>query len=434
MNVDSIIIDSNSSNIVGEVIEQDTLESEDVPDILSILLPNDINTLCSFSFSFNRRIFDGWVKQPSACCGAASLAGAWNALSCIHRSNKDSLTHIDVLHIYETIFIDAIERKQLSFERKLGSSLNQFLSQDLVIQLAKNGKEIGGKKGYNATKKSVISALKIICKERMIQNNDNNNDNDIYKKDITSVETINRDAITCFIELFQMDGVNLTINDTTEECKDNDIIEEKNGDEEKDDYSDREEENIDTNNKNNSKGWDWKSDLMDILRNIAGLKKLQQERPSTAAIGNWAILLGFQRMAEFAELGSRVSARLFMGKKKSVKQKLEVPLSIRDNEELIQSQWDSLKTKFSNPDTVLLFHLKNHYALIFAFREWVAPNEPSRIVRQILTARKGQRPTVWIDFSEARETMLGWEGYKIIAINKDRDLKIITKPIVPFNY
>ena len=57
MNVNNI-----NSNIVGEVVEQDTLESEDVPDILSILLPNDINTLCSFSFSFNRRIFDGWVK------------------------------------------------------------------------------------------------------------------------------------------------------------------------------------------------------------------------------------------------------------------------------------------------------------------------------------------------------------------------------------
>ena len=67
-------IDNNSnSTIVGEVVEQDTVESEDVPDILSMLLPNDINTLCSFSFAFNRRIFDGWVKQPSACCGAASL-------------------------------------------------------------------------------------------------------------------------------------------------------------------------------------------------------------------------------------------------------------------------------------------------------------------------------------------------------------------------
>lgn len=36
--------------------------------------------------------------------------------------------------------------------------------------------------------------------------------------------------------------------------------------------------------------------------------------------------------------------------------------------------------------------------------------------RQILTARKGQRPTAWMDFDEVRETMLLWAGYKMIAI------------------
>ena len=102
---------------------------------------------------------------------------------------------------------------------------------------------------------------------------------------------------------------------------------------------------------------------------------------------------------------------------------------------------------------MLLFHLKNHYALVFSLREWTTatphPSPDAGLVsanasasattastddtpaqeaevegvagvgcvrRQILTARKGQRPTAWMDFDEVRETMLLWAGYKMIAI------------------
>merc|ERR1711865_1262014 len=88
---------------------------------------------------------------------------------------------------------------------------------------------------------------------------------------------------------------------------------------------------------------------------------------------------------------------------------------------------DALKTAFRLPQSALLFHLKNHYALIFAWREWMEPDvgdvpsrEPSgqRWRRQILTARKRQKPSAWLDFDEVRETILGWKGYQILLLRQ----------------
>lgn len=46
-------------------------------------------------------LFDGWVKQPSPCCGAASIAGAYNALHGLHRSDGRTFRDLtDVLAKY----------------------------------------------------------------------------------------------------------------------------------------------------------------------------------------------------------------------------------------------------------------------------------------------------------------------------------------------
>ena len=532
-------IKQSQSLFTEEKVEQDTTENEDINDLFSFLCPFDISQHNQFGLKFNRKIFNGWVRQPSACCGAASVAGAWNALGCLHRSHNNSLNHIDVLQVYRSMFIDLINKKKSSFERKLGAKIDKLLVL-LEEGLAALGRTIGGKKSCGATKAIITRLVKKILRDHKIKkiieedkkmkeniegdNNNINNDNDNNNKDnitttnnnnddnnndeidadtltvdesSTAVDTIptnpnpnldtiptsinstsstsniegveidkglslaDWDPLDCLLEIYEASGEllipqslassqALSMMNTEEEAPAwsqpspswiEDLQMDGNNDDEDDDEDDDDKDealvegssaisgskSMKNNSKSsNSSGWTWKKDLYEIIRNIAGLRKLLNEKPSTASIGNWGILSGVQRLTEWAGLGCAIKARLFMGKRRSIKVKLDVAISKKDDIASIQKQWDSLSGEFSHPDSVLLFHLKNHYALIFALREWV--DKDGNQVRELLCARKGQRPTAWIDFLEARQTMLGWEGYKIIAISRDncKELEVNT--------
>ena len=92
-----------------------------------------------------------------------------------------------------------------------------------------------------------------------------------------------------------------------------------------------------------------------------------------------------------------------------------------DSFEARESAWAALRAAFLEVDSALIFHLKTHYAIIFALREWEeGAGAQRRHVRQLLTARRGQRPSVWIDFSEACATMLGWAGYAVLQVRLAR--------------
>lgn len=69
----TVAISNSSSRDIP--IEQDTIECEDIPNLFEFLLPGDISLYDQFSLSYNKKLFAGWVKQPSPCCGAASVAG-----------------------------------------------------------------------------------------------------------------------------------------------------------------------------------------------------------------------------------------------------------------------------------------------------------------------------------------------------------------------
>ena len=85
-----------------------------------------------------------------------------------------------------------------------------------------------------------------------------------------------------------------------------------------------------------------------------------------------------------------------------------------DSELQKAEQFARLRSHVLEPQAAVIFHLSNHYALIFGLREW--RDEAGEVGRQVLTARKGQRPSAWIDFNEVRDIMLNANSYKMILV------------------
>ena len=155
---------------MAEIVEQDTIQSENTSDVAGFIRDGmpDSDKCLQAGFLFNRRVFNGWVKQPSACCAAASVAGAFNALACLQRGDEGALTDVDILRIYESIFVDLIAKHKADFQRRLGAPVDEILV-SIEKELNDAGRLIGGAKGCNATKASVKNAILKICRKRALE-------------------------------------------------------------------------------------------------------------------------------------------------------------------------------------------------------------------------------------------------------------------------
>jgi hypothetical protein len=192
-----------------EVVEQDTTEIEDIADLLGFILPEtDVPpNVGQLGVYFNRKVFNGWVKQPSPCCGAASVAGAWNSLCCFHRSDRMALAHTNVLDIYKSMFVELIEKKRSTFERKLGAPIESLIEM-IAAKLAPCGKTIGGPKGSSITKKLLTKTVTELATERFTSRSPSAAD------DMQMHAPLN--PLDCIIDLLKCDGFDF--------CAESDIL------------------------------------------------------------------------------------------------------------------------------------------------------------------------------------------------------------------
>mmetsp|Transcript_42570 Transcript_42570/g.68556 ORF Transcript_42570/g.68556 Transcript_42570/m.68556 type:complete len:396 (+) Transcript_42570:490-1677(+) len=152
--------------------------------------------------------------------------------------------------------------------------------------------------------------------------------------------------------------------------------------------------------------WDFRKDLKELVHDNFGLKKLQRRKPSTSCVGNWAIKEVIEVIS--SKSGHNFECTYVLGQ--TSHDRVQIKSTDRISE--IDAQWAYIASLFMKPKHVLIYHLKNHYAPIYAIRVLSSGK------CEILTARKGQRPRHWISFQEVRSTILKWKGHRIILVAK----------------
>jgi len=425
-----------------EPMEQDSAAAED-QDWHTLLLPDGrfpTSQLQRFSIGVNYALLAGWVKQPSPCCAAASVAGACNALLGVPRYEEGALDHRLVLDVMAGILRSQADQKRLRAERQLGSPL-ALLYEAVAQHLEEGDTPIGSKKASKTVvMKAVQHAIDVglsaeepaqcyILLAELLEQERQEKEHARQEKEAQQVA----DEQTAVLEMEDMGEMpeEDVLGDAEGEVSGEAELEEAEGNTEgaanapvlltfdfsapgpKKSKKKKGLKKKKATSVSASLVWDWRTSIWEWLRKENGVEKLAREKaPSTAPIGSWGIHAAVKALsAEWGLLHGDLQSATLMSCKGSAG---VCNLTAGDSEALIEEQWAKLREEFSQRDTVLLFHLTNHYALIFAIREWIDPSGAA--IRQMLTARRGQRPTVWLDWAEARKIIIGWAGYNIIRI------------------
>ena len=138
-------------------VEQDTAAHEEVDNLMELLLPEGKLPMDAshFGLHYSKAALDGWVKQRSPACAAASVvsllvfvfsadrvmgslangcasqAGAWNALLQLPRTHPLAKRQDDVVAELGLILQGRIEKQRAAIETLLALDTTRYISQSL---------------------------------------------------------------------------------------------------------------------------------------------------------------------------------------------------------------------------------------------------------------------------------------------------------------
>jgi hypothetical protein len=147
-------------------------------------------------------------------------------------------------------------------------------------------------------------------------------------------------------------------------------------------------------------------------------KLTRSHKPTTAPIGTMRVIAALRSLAKQHKKKLRVWKLL-------AHTQAETLVAATDSDADIEQQWVVLTSHLQATDTAMIYHLENHYSVIYAVREWnMLGNVRDGVqaqtrVRQILVGKPGQAPNKWIDWEDVRACLISWKGYGIVGVQHD---------------
>lgn len=369
----------------------------------------DLSKRMAWAGGFNRSVMECWVPQPSPCCACASVAGAFNALWRLGRGSPSGCTISEVAELMAANLEKLNMQRQRRLERLLGvpeGAMEEFclaLDEELKVKcLSWTGKGEQGVQRQVAMStardllsrrhQEVASMGPTVCGEAEAASDAAGTEDVVHKLDIFEAlrEVLGDKAAP--------EGL---LEDTEEKAQE------------------EEEPEAAELVVNPFEGPNLKQEIWELLSKRRGVLRLRADRPNTAAVGTPALRQAAEQLSLLRTTEKIKTGVVLARMRKPNNIKAAALLAKTDTEADIHRQWCCLKNSFSMPNSVLLFHLTNHYALVFAWREWQEEDEEKICLRrQILTARRGQRPSAWIVFHEVRRILLGATNYHLLSLQR----------------
>eukprot|EP00892_Ulva_mutabilis_P001105 jgi/Ulvmu1/10996/UM007_0176.1 len=165
-----------------------------------------------------------------------------------------------------------------------------------------------------------------------------------------------------------------------------------------------------------------------MCKHAADLQRLQHPvRPTTAPIGNERLMAALRTLARVQ--GQPVTVRKLLARSGA-------PLCVAatDDTSVQATQWEAIVRALKCPTAALIFHLENHYSVIYGARAWETVRQgggaavvsrlagrPGKTVRQVLVGKPGQQPSRWMPWEDVRACLLAWKGYAIMVVKREAD-------------